>query len=224
MRDTLTRQQIVAAAIDLLDADGIEGLSMRKLGQQVGSAATSLYWHVGSKENLVVLAGDHAWSEVDLPDIAQAGWQEAAATLARNTYAMLTCHHWLVSAVSTYFVYGAGMARYQDHNYAIYEAAGFTGTELDHAYDAIFNFVLGAAVGKSYEIAMRARLNQDEDGQGKLAELLRRAEQTASAFPRLAARLGEHRDIETAVAERDAFEFGLNTILDGLNARDPQAP
>lgn len=223
-RDTLTREQIVAAATELLDGDGIDGLSMRKLGQQLGSAATSMYWHVGSKENLVVLAGDHAWSEIALPDIQQHGWRTTAVQLARETYAMLTRHHWLVSAVSTHFVYGPGMARYQDHNYAIFEAAGFTGAELDHAYDTVFNYVLGAAVSKSYETAIRARLGRTEDGDAKLAEVLRQSEQTASAFPRLLARLEEHRDIQTATAERDAFDYGLDTVLDGLATRLPPSP
>jgi AcrR family transcriptional regulator len=57
-RDTLTREQIVGAAIDLLDADGLEGLNMRALGQRLGSAATAVYWHVGSKDNLIALAAD----------------------------------------------------------------------------------------------------------------------------------------------------------------------
>src|SRR5947209_15413288 len=57
-RDTLTREQIVSAAIDLLDAEGLEGLNMRALGQRLGSAATSVYWHVGSKDNLIALAAD----------------------------------------------------------------------------------------------------------------------------------------------------------------------
>lgn len=219
VRETLTRKQIVAAAIELLDAEGIDGLSMRKLGHRIGSAATSMYWHVGSKENLVVLAGDHVWNEVDLPDIEKLGWRDSTATLARNTYAMLTRHHWLAPAVSTHFVYGPGMARYQDHNYAVYEAAGFRGSDLDHAFDAVFNFVLGAAVSKSYETAMRTRLDRDDDGEVALVDILSRAEQTASAFPRLAARIADHHDVEPATAERDAFEYGLDTILSGLDVR-----
>ena len=67
-RDTLTREQIVAAAIELLDAEGLEGLNMRALGKRLGSAATAVYWHVGSKANLIALAGDQVWGEIALPD------------------------------------------------------------------------------------------------------------------------------------------------------------
>jgi AcrR family transcriptional regulator len=68
-RDTLTREQIIKAAIDLLDAEGLEGLNMRALGTRLGSAATAVYWHVGSKDHLITLAGDHVWNEITLPDL-----------------------------------------------------------------------------------------------------------------------------------------------------------
>ena len=62
-RDTLTKELIVATAIELLDSDGLEGLSMRSLGKRLNSAATAVYWHVGSKAQLIALAGDYVWSE-----------------------------------------------------------------------------------------------------------------------------------------------------------------
>ena len=55
---------------------------MRALGKQLGSAATAVYWHVGSKENLVTLAGDQVWHEITLPDPAALGWREAATRMA----------------------------------------------------------------------------------------------------------------------------------------------
>src|SRR5438876_12310675 len=103
-RDTLTRGQIVNAAIDLLDADGLEGLTMRALGERLGSAATAVYWHVGSKANLVALAGDHVWNEVELPDLATVDWRTAAAHMAIDLNAVLTRHPWLVQAFGTYLV------------------------------------------------------------------------------------------------------------------------
>ncbi|CAM5662038.1 hypothetical protein STENM327S_08358 [Streptomyces tendae] len=69
-RDTLTREQIVRAAIELLDAEGLEGLNMRSLGKRLDSAATAVYWHGQNKDNLVVLAGNEVWNEVGLPDLA----------------------------------------------------------------------------------------------------------------------------------------------------------
>src|SRR5437763_16953339 len=104
-RDTLTREQIVSAAIDLLDAEGLEGLNMRALGKRLDSAATAVYWHVGSKDNLIALAGDQVWNEVALPDLAAVDWRTAAASMATDLHAMLTRHRWLVQAFGSYVVY-----------------------------------------------------------------------------------------------------------------------
>src|SRR5215468_1594535 len=103
-RDTLTRERIVQAAIDLLDAEGLEGLNMRALGQRLGSAATAVYWHVGSKENLVALAGDQAWHEVARPDPAEHGWRAAATLMATDLHAMLLRHPWLLQAFGSFLI------------------------------------------------------------------------------------------------------------------------
>ena len=146
-RDTLTREQIVKAAIDLLDSEGLEGLNMRALGRRLGSAATAVYWHVGSKDNLIALAGDQVWNEVGLPDPTATGWRVAAAQMATDLHAMLTRHPWLVQAFGSYVVFGPGRARHDDHSLALYEAAGFTGAQADRAMATVFTYVLGNALG-----------------------------------------------------------------------------
>src|ERR1700730_16614335 len=113
-RDTLTREQIVSAAIDLLDADGLEGLNMRALGQRLGSAATAVYWHVGSQDNLIALAADQVWSE-----IGRAG----APAMPTALYVTLSRHPWLAQAFGSQLLYGPGKGRHDDHGLAIYEAA-----------------------------------------------------------------------------------------------------
>src|SRR6266540_4176607 len=105
-RDTLTREQIVKAAIDLLDTEGLEGLNMRALGKRLGSAATAVYWHVGSKANLIALAGDEVWNEIALPDLTAIDWRTAATYMATDLHAMLTRHPWLVQALGSFVVFG----------------------------------------------------------------------------------------------------------------------
>ncbi len=107
-RDTLTREQIVQSAMDLLDTEGLEGLNMRALGDRLGSAATAVYWHVGSKGNLIALAGDQAWNEIALPDLTSIDWRTAATSMATDLYGMLTRHSWLVQAFGSFLVFGAG--------------------------------------------------------------------------------------------------------------------
>ncbi|MGW1070321.1 TetR family transcriptional regulator, partial [Streptomyces aureus] len=78
-RDTLTADRIVRAAIELLDAEGLDGLNMRSLAQRLGSAATAVYWHIKNKDDLVRLSSEAVWGEVELPDLDTTDWRAGAA-------------------------------------------------------------------------------------------------------------------------------------------------
>jgi AcrR family transcriptional regulator len=218
-RDTLTREQIVTAAIGLLDAEGLDGLHMRALGQRLGSAATAVYWHVGSKDNLIALAADHAWNEIELPDLTVTGWRTAATEMATGLHAMLTRHPWLVQAFGSLLLFGPGKARHDDHSLAIYEAAGFVGAQADQAVAAVFTFVLGNALGPAAAASLTRKLSRDG---GNADELIRdhmaKAREIAAQFPRLRARLTAAAT-GYAAAPGYTFEFGLQAILDGLEAQ-----
>jgi AcrR family transcriptional regulator len=218
-RDTLTREQIVETAIDLLDAEGLEGLNMRALGERLDSAATAVYWHVGSKDNLITLAADRVWHEIALPDPATAGWRAAATAMATSLYAMFTRHLWLIQAFSSQILHGAGKARHDDHSLAIYEAAGFTSTQADQAVTTVFTFVLGNALGLAAAASLSRKLSRDG---GSTDELIRdhmaRAREIARQFPRLRARLDTDAAADYSAPE-GSFEFGLQAILDGLEAQ-----
>jgi AcrR family transcriptional regulator len=224
-RDTLTREKIVGAAIDLLDSDGLEGFNIRALGSRLGSAATAIYWHVGSKDNLIALAADQAWNEISLPDLADlaaAGWRSAAAAMATGLHAMLTRHPWLMQAFGSFLVFGPGKARHDDHTLAIYEAAGFSGAQADQAAATVFTFVLGNALGTAAEASLTRKLSRGGgNAQELLSEHLAQAVAIAAQFPRLGARLGEVLGgaVDYGAAPEGSFEFGLRAILDGLEAR-----
>ena len=218
-RDTLNRDQIVKTAVDLLDAEGLDGLNMRALGKRLDSAATAVYWHVGSKENLIALAGDQAWHEITLPDLGTTDWRTAAAHMATELHAMLTRHPWLVRAFGSYVVFGPGKARHDDCALAVFEAAGFTEAQADEAATSVFTFVLGNALGTAAADSFTRKLSRDG---GNAEELMResmaRAGEIAARYPRLRARLGTP-SAEYAGAPAQAFEFGLKALLDGLEAR-----
>src|SRR2546429_8153285 len=87
-REPISREAIVKAAIDLLDREGLPALSMRRLGDELGAGAASLYWHVGSKDGLLDLVLDEIIGEQQVPDPDPARWQEQlkdAATSMRRT-------------------------------------------------------------------------------------------------------------------------------------------
>jgi AcrR family transcriptional regulator len=219
-RDTLTKPQIIRTAIELLDAEGLEGLNMRDLGDRLGSAATAVYWHVQSKDRLVRLAGDEVWNEIALPDPRAGEWRAAATKMAKGLYAMLTRHPWLVQAFGTHPVYGPGKARYDDHSIAVYETAGFLGAELEQALAAVFMFVLGSALGEAAEARLRRRLSREGvDAEERIQQTVARASEIAMRFPRLRARIKSGVPGAYGAAPKRSFELGLEAIFDGLEAR-----
>ncbi|MEV0829916.1 TetR/AcrR family transcriptional regulator C-terminal domain-containing protein [Nonomuraea rubra] len=218
-RETLTKDQIVRTAVELLDSEGIEGLSMRQLGARLDSAATAVYWHVKSKDNLLVLAADAVWEEIELPDLEEVTWQAAATTMAKGLFAMILRHPWLVPAMSTHLLYGPGKARHDDHLLAVYQAAGFTGRDVERAMKTVFTFVLGTALGVASEAAWRARLRRTGgDEQEQIRTMVAQATEIAMRFPRLRAHSAAQDHDDTAAAPGNELEFGLRTILNGLQS------
>src|SRR5579862_1206401 len=82
-RDPITQKVIVETALGILDSDGLEALSMRRIAEELDTGAASLYWHVGSKDGLLDLLFDHVIGEQQIPDPDPAHWQEQLKHVAR---------------------------------------------------------------------------------------------------------------------------------------------
>jgi AcrR family transcriptional regulator len=216
-RKTLTKEQIVRAAVGLLDDEGLEGLNMRALGERLGSAATAIYWHVRNKDDLVILAGDELWSEVALPDLGIVDWRTAATTMATSMYAMTARHTWLVMAFASQPVHGPNKARHDEHTLGVFEKAGFAAAEADRAAAAVFTYVLGHALGLSVTASVDRRLARGKKSvRDSLQESLDRAVEVTGQFPRLRERRTAYADDGYATAPRHSFEFGLQAMLNGF--------
>jgi len=219
-RDTLTADRIVRAAIELLDDEGLDGLNMRSLAKRLGSAATAVYWHIKTKDDLVRLASDAIWHEAELPDLDATNWRTAATAHASGMHAMLTRHPWLVQAFSSHLLHGPGQARHNDLSLGIYEKAGFAAADADRAAAAVFTFVLGSALGPAAQVSLNRRLSKNgTDAEQLMADAMTRATETAIQFPRLRERLGTTAATEYAEAPDNTFAFGLQSLLDGFEAR-----
>ncbi|MGW7526260.1 TetR/AcrR family transcriptional regulator [Streptomyces sp. NPDC054783] len=216
-RDTLTQEQIVRTAVRLLDDEGLEGLNMRSLGKLLGAAATAVYWHVKNKDDLVLLAADRVWHEVDLPALDTDDWRGTATVMADRLHAMLVRHPWLVQAIGSHLLYGTGKARYDDHLLGVFETAGFTPQEADRAAGAVVTYVLGNALGAAAAASLTRRLRRaGEDAEAMVSETLARAAEAAEPFPRLRERLGTSAATEYGEAPDGSYAAGLRALLDGL--------
>jgi AcrR family transcriptional regulator len=211
----LSKDEIVRAAVAVLDVEGVGGLNMRRLGSELGAAPTAMYWHVKNKDDLIVLAGDQVWSEIELPDLETTKWRAAASELARGAHAMVSRHSWLVTTMTTHLVYGPGKARYDDRCLAVYESAGFSAADADQAAATVLMFVIGAAQGEAAEHAWQASLRRaGADEETELRATIERMTAVAQQLPHLRART-----MTQSLPADDTFQFGLDLILDGLEAR-----
>ncbi|WP_310722801.1 TetR/AcrR family transcriptional regulator [Streptomyces sp. N2A] len=219
-RDTLTADRIVREAIELLDDEGLDGLNMRSLAKRLGSAATAVYWHIKTKDELVRLASDAVWHEVELPDLDATDWRTAATAHATGMHTMLTRHPWLGQAFGSHLLHGPGQARHNDLSLGIYEKAGFAAADADRAAATVLTFVLGSTLGPAAQVSLNRRLSKDgADAEQRMADAMTRATETARQFPRLRERLNTTAAKEYAAAPDDTFAFGLQSLLDGFEAR-----
>ncbi|MEU1207792.1 TetR/AcrR family transcriptional regulator C-terminal domain-containing protein [Nocardia sp. NPDC005825] len=220
-RENLSKEQIIRTAIELLDAEGLDGLNMRSLGKRLDSAPTAMYWHVKNKDNLVRLATDEIWGEIELPDLDAMDWRAAAEALAAGMYAMITRHPWIVQAQAGYLHYGPNKSRHDDQMLAVFEQAGFDDAGADRAAATLFMFVLGNAVGQAADVSLNRRLSrQGGDAETQLAQALSEATEIAARHPRLRRRLENPSAAnDYNAAPESSFEFGLAALLDGLRDR-----
>ena len=123
-RDPISRDAIVSAAIDLLDREGLAALSMRKLADELGAGAASLYWHVGSKDGLLDLVMDEIIGEGNVPDPDPGRWQEQLKQVARDQRAASLRHPWIVRVSIGRIPMGPNALRYSERILAILRAGG----------------------------------------------------------------------------------------------------
>jgi AcrR family transcriptional regulator len=213
---TLSREQIVRAAIELLDAEGAAGLSMRRLGARLGSGATSLYWHVATKDDLLELAVDEVMGEIYVPEPGDAPWRIGVSVMANGIRAMLLRHPWVIGLLGLRPTFGPNVMRMGNRTVALLSAAGFRGPDLSHVSSLITAHVIGSATTEAAAAAMVRRSGRSAaEMQEKLQPYVETLSEEHPEFGRWRKEEGvAAMDPERVFAE--SFAFGLERILDGL--------
>lgn len=149
-RVALDRERIVQAALAIVDAEGVEAVSFRRLAGDLGVTPMSLYWHVADKAELLELVGHAVLAEIELPE-REGPWTEQLREVHRRMFAVLLRHRNAADAV-------AGRARFGPAGLAVFERileilldAGFAPDASFDAYMALYQYFLGfiATTGRS---------------------------------------------------------------------------
>ena len=209
-RAPLSKERVLQTAVTLADRHGIEWLSMRKLADELGVAAMSLYYHVPNKEELLDGMIDLVFGEIEPPPTG-VEWKAAMRTRAASTREVLARHRWAVGLMEGRTTHGPANLRLHNDVLGCLRTAGFSLEMTVRAYSVLDAYIYGFALQETDmtpespdDFAAEAQ-RQMEDYKAVLAD-----------YPYLVEVVGGY-VAESGYDYATEFLFGLDLILAGLD-------
>src|ERR1700754_3475508 len=202
----LTRDRIAAEAVAQLDRAGPSGLNLRGLATALGVHATTLYWHVAARDDLLDLALDAVFAELPLPELSADDWAEGIRAYMHGLREALLRHPWSGALASSRPLLGPEALARSEYVYSALATAGFTDAELVAAAAAISNLVIGS-------VGAEAAWRHDREALARQA-MHEHLQLSADRYPTLAAL----RDTSVNSWE-DQFARGADLLIAGLRER-----
>jgi AcrR family transcriptional regulator len=206
-RSPLSRERVLRAAIVLADTGGIEALTMRRLGQDLGVEAMSLYNHVAGKDDILDGITDLVFREIAVPS-DRADWKSAMRLRAISARKALLRHPWASSLMQSRTKPGPATLRHHDSVIGTLLEAGFTIEMAAHAFSVIDSYIYGFA-----QQQQNLTYNTSEEAAQVAESILQQI--PADQYPHLAQLITEHA-MKPGYDYADEFELGLDLILNGL--------
>ncbi len=216
-RQGRTLDEIVTAAIELADAEGLDAVTMRALAQTVGVAPMTLYTYLPGKAELLDLMLDAIYAQMPRPDRSGQPWRARVAALARDNRNLFTTHPWAAEVATGRPPLGPGLMAKYEHELRAFDGTGLDDVTRDAALTYVLDFVRAAA--RSAADARSARQDSawtDEQWWAANAPLLAQVldERRYPTAVRVGAAAGTAQN--AAYHPDQAYEFGLARVLDGL--------
>jgi len=220
-RTFLTKERVLQAAVALAARDGIEALTMRKLADDLGVGAMSLYHYVPNKEELLTGMVDIVFSEIELP-ATDVDWKTAMRRRAISTREVLNRHRWAVGLMESRAVPGPASFRLHDAVLGCLREGGFSIEMTIQAYSVQDAYIYGFALQETnlpFDDAEGGAAVAEEQAR-QFAEAAQEQQTAALAeeFPYLAEVVAGH-VAEVGYDFTTSFEYGLDLILDALERR-----
>jgi len=221
----LSRDEIVRTAIKVADAEGPEAISMRRIARELNAGTMSLYWHVASKEELVDLMIDTVQGEQRAPE-PSGNWRADLRALTRNARAALHRHPWMVDFIGGRPPIGPKALQNVERALASLDGLGLDKVTAMTIVMTVTTYALGAALREAQEASGERYLEQqfadvtDEERDAMLADFVARIHATGR-YPHMAALIASGVDPDAPETRDERFEFGLDCLLDGIEARLP---
>jgi AcrR family transcriptional regulator len=217
-KPTLTVPRIVAAAIAVADAEGLPAMSIRRVAEELGVGAMSLYRYVPGKAELIDVMVDTVYGE--LPRAAVDGdWRARLEEVARSNRSLYLRHPWLLQVATGRPPLGPNIMAKYEYELGALDGAGLTDLEMDAVVTLVNGFVNGAVRGAVEAAGAEQRTGLTDEQWWRAHQPLLEKVFDSQVYP-LAARVGAAvgAELNTAYDPDHAFEFGLARVLDGVAA------
>lgn len=218
-RPALTRDRVLTSAMALADLAGLDGLTMRRLAEELGVEAMSLYHHFPNKAAILDGLLERTFVEIEhevggfTVDATPTTWQAALRARILGARRVLLRHPWVPAVMESRSTLAPTMARYIDANVGLMRAGGLSHDLIHHSMHALGS----RQYGFSQELVLDGGPTPTGDA-GRMAELV----------PHLVAMLQDvvHDDPDSTLGwcdDQTEFEFGLDLLLDGIARRHAAA-
>jgi AcrR family transcriptional regulator len=198
----LTRADVVGAALDIADADGLEAVSIRRVAGELGVRPMALYTHIASKDDLVALMLHEMSGRLLVPEPLPDDWRAALRLIARRAYDAYVQHAWALQAFGRGTRVGPNMLRRAEQSAAAVAGLDLAPADAWIALSIVHDWTIGHALHV-------VTLQQDSELEGQLSSA------DPADFPRMSRVFGVGR-----AASRDTvFDVALEAVLDGIERR-----
>jgi AcrR family transcriptional regulator len=223
--DGLSRERIVRAAMRLLDAEGLNAFSMRKLAAELGVTPMSVYWYVENKADLIELALDEVFLEVALPERPEGEpdpdrvdhlWSHQLKELAREFRRVLVAHPWVTAVMGHYFNLGPASVRLSRAAIDLVERTGLPPKQCGAALLLVVQFAFGFSTVEANWSRRAREAGMTED------ELYRIAydaiEESSPEIMEQAERVVSNTREDISRIREEEFELALDCVVAGIDA------
>ncbi|HEV7167735.1 MAG TPA: TetR/AcrR family transcriptional regulator [Micrococcaceae bacterium] len=205
----LNRERVLRRAMEIADGAGLGALTMRSLAQGLGTKPMSLYHYVANKEELLDSIVDLVFGEIDLPSV-QGKWRTEMERRADSVRRALSRHPWAIGLLESRTTPGPATLTHHDATLGTLRAGGFTVPLAAHAYALLDSYTYGFALQEA-----SLPFSGTDNAAAVAAPIVQMF--SSGAYPHMMELATEH-VLKPGYDFGDEFRFGLELILDGLEA------
>jgi AcrR family transcriptional regulator len=205
-RNTLSRARVIDGALALIDADGLDAVTMPALAKQLGVGTMSLYRHVDDKNDLVNAVAERVLGDVRVPDGKVDDWEGRVVGYLRALRDAALAHPALASILAERGLTVGPVFEQLEQAHSILCRAGFSDMDAVRAFYALFTYVFGFVIWELPRVHQQPATSYTDAWKAAIDQL------DIDSYPTMHAL----REELTTAASTEQFEYGLERLIESL--------